>query len=137
MSSEYFDLFIEFMSECTSYQVVQANRTRLNKILRTLFQLVDSTGTGLLTRRRVVTLLAEFARAQAAPGVKAQLRNPLEWPMLDPCIKFEDKLAAKERTEVGENEAEHEARSQELPDAEVRDGKSWFGRDLFSPFVID
>lgn len=123
MSSEYFDLFIEFMRECTSYFVVQANRTRLNKILKSLFQLVDTTGCGLLTRRRVISLLDEFAKTQAPSAMKALLKNPMEFPMLDPLLKFENKLAAKQSKEDKGDYVEvasviNEAK-QDLPDVDL------------------
>ena len=122
MSSEYFDLFIEFMRECTSYFIVQANRTRLNKILKSLFQLVDTTGCGLLTRRRVISLLDEFTKTQASPAMKTHFKNPMEFPMLDPLLKFENKLATKQSREDQGDYVEvasviNEAK-QELPDVD-------------------
>ena len=43
LSSEFFDMLLEFFKECATYFVQLANKTRLNKILIRLFGLVDST----------------------------------------------------------------------------------------------
>ena len=69
--------------------------------------------TGLLTRRRIISVLEEFEQARATPETKPFIRNPLECkyelppesdqknfynfytiqgPLLDPYIKFENKL---------------------------------------------
>lgn len=92
LTSEFFDIFIDFMFECSNYFVSLANRTKLNKILKRLFQLVDSTDTGLLTRRRLIRLLDEFLKNQSMPEIKDEFRDPMEWPILDPVIKYENKL---------------------------------------------
>ena len=76
------------MHECSSYVIVKANRTRMNKILKRLFQLVDSTGTGFLTRQRVLQLLEEFSRSRAGPEMREFLRSVASWPVLEPFLKF-------------------------------------------------
>ncbi len=43
MSSEFFDMFIEFLNECVNQYVNMANRARLNKILRRLFGMIETT----------------------------------------------------------------------------------------------
>jgi len=104
LASEFFDMFVEFMAECAAYFVVRANRTRLNKILRRLFQLVDSTHTGLLTRHRVVQLLDEFASRRAGPEVREHLASTGSWPLVDPCLKFEKGEWSGEEATVSEGE---------------------------------
>ncbi len=94
------------MAECAAYFVVRANRARLNKILTRLFQLVDSTRTGLLTRRRVVQLLDEFASRRAAAEVRENLAGTGSWPLLDPCLKFERGEWSGEEAAAGVREGE-------------------------------
>lgn len=43
MTSEYFDLFIEFIEQCALYYVQLANRVTLNRLLVKLFHLIDIT----------------------------------------------------------------------------------------------
>lgn len=42
MSSEYFDLFVEFIEQCGLYYTSYANRITLNRILAKLFNLMDT-----------------------------------------------------------------------------------------------
>ena len=41
-SSELFDFFIEFMEECAIYFVTLANLNKLNKILKRVFKIIDT-----------------------------------------------------------------------------------------------
>ncbi len=125
LSSELFDIFVEFLTECAAYFVVKANRKRLNKILKCLFQLVDSTNTGFLTRQRVFQLLNEFVNKKANAGVREQLSSTENWPLIDPCLKFEKGVLNSE----GENTnlaSEEETMGEETTEpvvSEVIDGE--------------
>ncbi|RNA10512.1 EF-hand calcium-binding domain-containing 5 [Brachionus plicatilis] len=88
MESKYFENFSDFIEQCSIYFVNLANMNNFRTILHNLLIMLDSTSTGYLSRRRIIKLLKDFREKDANLSVK----DPLEWPILDPFIKFENKL---------------------------------------------
>ena len=114
LKSEYFDLFVEFIEQCAVYYVDLANRTVFSRILLKLFEIMDTTKvnfkndlttsslcnfqfkffqkTGFLIRRRLIPIFDAFEKNGLTSSKSNELRSPTDWPLLDPFIKFENKL---------------------------------------------
>lgn len=74
LSSDIFDFFVEYVDKCANYLVYRANETRFKSILRALFNIIDTTKTGYLNRRRLVELLQTFKQKRATH----ELRDPFD-----------------------------------------------------------
>ncbi|CAF0711900.1 unnamed protein product [Brachionus calyciflorus] len=88
LENQEFDFFSDFIEQCSIYFVNLANTNKFSNILHNLTIMLDSTNTGLLSRRRIIKLLKDFKEKD----LEVSVRNPLEWPVIDPFIKFENKL---------------------------------------------